>query len=601
MPNDQQKNLIIAIVVSVVIVLAFEFFYNWPRLEREKALQAERAATQATTVETPATTPPPATSGSTIPVAPGAPAPAVTAAPGTIPPEQQPRIRIEAPGVTGSIRIAGARVDDLKLTNYRETADANSPPVVLLAPQGSTHPYFAEFGWVSVTPGITVPGSDTVWTADRTTLTPEQPVTLSWDNGQGLRFERRYAIDNTYLFRVTQRVVNSGSAAVQLHPFGLISRHGTPVTAGFYILHEGPIGVFDSTLAEYGYSDLVKQKTIEKKSTGGWIGLTDKYWLAALIPDPDKALTARFNHSAVGPTDRYQVDYLEPAISIAPGASGEAVNRLFTGAKEVKLLDRYTDEYKIQRLDLAVDWGWFPFLTKPIFIAIDWLFLLLGNFGLAILALTVVIKAIFFPLANKSYAAMSRMKLLQPEMEKLKEKFGDNREAMSKEMMALYKRHGANPLAGCLPIIIQIPVFFALYKVLFITIEMRHAPFYGWIHDLSATDPTSVFNLFGLLPWSPPEVYLLGATMGAWPLIMGATMFLQQKMNPQPPDPVQAKIFMLMPIFFTFLLASFPAGLVIYWAWNNLLSVAQQWVIMRRVAAAGPPKAAAKAAKAGKR
>jgi YidC/Oxa1 family membrane protein insertase len=597
-----QKNLVIAIVLSIAIVLGFEFFYNLPRLERDKAQKAQEAAKQATsevmtpTPAMPGATATPAAPGSSPPTAPGMAAPAV--APTATPPAQQPRVKIDATHVTGSIRIAGARLDDLQLTKHRESTEPGSPPVTLLAAQGTANPYFAEFGWVAATPGIAVPNADTPWTPDRQTLTVQQPVTFSWDNGQGLRFERRVSIDDEYMFQITQRVVNTGASAVDLHPFGLVSRHGTPALAGFYILHEGPIGVLNGTLAEYSYDDLKKQKTIEKKATTGWFGLTDKYWLVALVPDAGKEKTTRFSHTGTNGSERYQVDYLEPAITIAPGAAAEATNRFFAGAKEVRLLDRYASELGIDRFDFAVDWGWFRFLTKPIFIALDWFNQLLGNFGLAILALTVVIKLLFFPLANKSYRAMSKMKLLQPEMEKLREKYGADRQKMSQELMGLYKKHGANPMAGCLPIVVQIPVFFALYKVLFVTIEMRHAPFYGWIRDLSAFDPTSLFNLFGLLPWSPPEIYLLGGTMGAWPLIMGATMFIQQKLNPQPPDPVQAKIFMLMPIFFTFLLATFPAGLVIYWAWNNVLSVAQQWVIMKRMGTLPANPKPAKPAKA---
>jgi YidC/Oxa1 family membrane protein insertase len=579
-----QKNLIIAIALSIAIVLGFEFFYNLPRVERQKALEAERAAQQAateTTTPAPAqsTTPPAAPSTTT----PGA-APAAPAAAATVPPSQQPRVKIDTPSVAGSIRLNGGRLDDIKLSNYRETTDPNSPPITLLSPQGTAEPYFAEFGWVAGTSGVKLPDENTLWTADHPTLTPAQPVTLSWDNGAGLRFERRFAIDQDYMITVTQRVVNSGSASVQLLPFGLVSRTGTPPTSGYYILHEGPLGVFDSRLAEYSYKDLAKTPNTEKKSTGGWIGITDKYWLVALIPDQKIATTSRFTYAPVNnDTPRYQVDYLEPAQTIAPGASAEVTNRIFAGAKVVRLIDRYTSDLGIDRFDLAIDWGWFRFLTRPIFLALDYFNTLVGNFGIAILLLTVIIKGLFFPLANKSYRAMSKMKLLQPEMEALRQKYGEDKQRLSQEMMALYKKQGANPLAGCLPIAIQIPVFFSLYKDIFITIEMRHAPFYGWIHDLSAADPTSVFNLFGLLPFSPPEMYLLGHTLGAWPLIMGITMFLQQKLNPQPPDPVQAKVFLLMPLFFTFMLASFPAGLVIYWAWNNLLSIAQQWVIMRRM------------------
>ncbi len=588
-----QRNLIIAIVLSIGIVLGFEFFYNLPRLEKQKALDAERGAQQTQTETTapaqapaaPAATPAPTST----PVVPGA---AANAAAPAVPASRQPRVQIDTPSVSGSIDLVGGRLDDIKLAGtdpkraYRETTDPNSPPITLLAPQSSPDPYFAEFGWLGSGGNVKLPDENTVWTADQKTLTPDQPVTLSWDNGEGLRFERQYAIDQDYMITVTQRVVNHGAAAVKVLPYALISRQNTPTVSGYYILHEGPLGVFNGTLSEYKYTDLKKTPNDEKKSTGGWIGITDKYWLAALIPDQKLAVTARFLYVPVKGVDRYQVDYLEPEQTIAPGASAEVTNRLFAGAKVVRLIDHYTASLGIDRFDLAIDWGWFRFLTRPIFLALDYFNTLLGNFGLAILLLTVLIKAAFFPLANKSYRAMSKMKLLQPEMEKLRAKHGDDKQALSREMMALYKKQGANPLAGCLPIAIQIPVFFSLYKDIFITIEMRHAPFYGWIHDLSAADPTSVFNLFGLLPFTPPDLLLLGHTIGAWPLIMGITMFLQQKLNPQPPDPMQAKIFLLMPIFFTFLLAAFPAGLVIYWAWNNTLSMAQQWVIMRSMGAA---------------
>ena len=589
-----QRNLIIAIVLSIGIVLGFEFFYNLPRLEKQKALEAERAQQTQTETTTPAPSRAPAApSAATTPnAAPTVPGVAATAAAPAVPASRQPRVKIETPSVSGSIDLVGGRVDDIKLAGtdpkraYRETTDPNSPPITLLAPQDSPDPYFAEFGWLAAGSNVKLPDENTLWTADQKTLSPDQPVTLSWDNGEGLRFERRFAIDQDYMITVTQRVVNHGASEVKVMPYNLISRQNTPTVSGYYILHEGPLGVFNGTLAEYKYKDLQKTPNDEKKSTGGWIGITDKYWLAALIPDQKLAVTARFLYVPVKGVDRYQVDYLEPEQTIAPGASAEVVNRLFAGAKVVRLIDHYTSSLGIDRFDLAIDWGWFRFLTRPIFLALDYFNTLLGNFGLAILLLTVLIKAAFFPLANKSYRAMSKMKLLQPEMEKLRAKYGEDKQRLSQEMMGLYKKQGANPLGGCLPIAIQIPVFFSLYKDIFITIEMRHAPFYGWIHDLSAADPTSVFNLFGLLPFTPPDLLLLGHTIGAWPLIMGITMFLQQKLNPQPPDPVQAKIFLLMPIFFTFLLAAFPAGLVIYWAWNNTLSMAQQWVIMRSMGAA---------------
>jgi YidC/Oxa1 family membrane protein insertase len=579
----ENKNLILAIALSIVIVLGFEFLVNKPRIDRERALQAERQAATQTMPTAPQMAPGAQTN---VPAAPGAPA---AAAPATAPTmdratliAQQPRIKIDTPAMQGSILLKGARIDNLKLAHYRETVDPNSPPITLLTPQGVEHAYFAQFGWVGPQ-GVAVPSDDTDWIADQSTLTLSTPVKLHWDNGQGLRFEREIALDGEYMFRVTDRVANTGSAPVQLYPYGLVARDGTPKTQGFYILHEGPLAVMDGTLREPSYADLKDKKKIEYETTGGWLGFTDKYWLVTLVPDQKAQVKARFNHSLFNGDDRFQADFLGSAMNVAPSGTIEATNRVFAGAKELNLLNQYKDELGITKFDLAIDFGWFYFLTKPIFLILDYFYKLIGNYGLAILLLTVLVKLLFFPLANKSYKAMNKMKLLQPEMEKLRAKYGDDRQKMSQEMMALYKRVGANPLAGCLPVIIQIPVFFALYKVLFISIEMRHAPFFGWIHDLSAPDPTSVFNLFGLLPWAPPELMFMHGTIGAWPLIMGFTMFMQQKMNPAPPDPVQAKIFLAMPVIFTFILAPFASGLVIYWAWNNTLSVLQQWVILRQM------------------
>ena len=399
------------------------------------------------------------------------------------------------------------------------------------------------------------------------------------DNGEGLVFERIFAIDDDYMVTTTQRVRNSGNDSVTLFPYGLVSRSGTPETLGFYILHEGPLGVFDGTLREVDYDDLQEGANVEQRSVGGWIGITDKYWLAALIPDQKQAMTYRFVHSIHNQDDRYQVDYLGTEARLEPSKTLEVTNRLFVGAKEVKLLDAYSDALGIANFDLAVDFGWFYFLTKPFFYAVSWLSIHLGNFGLAILAFTIVVKAVFFPLANKSYKSMAKMRELTPKLTTLREQFGDDKVRLNQEMMALYKSEKVNPAAGCLPIVVQIPVFFALYKVLFVNIEMRHAPFYGWIKDLSVADPTTIFNAFGLIPFTPPDFMLIGA----WPVFMGLTMWLQQRLNPQPTDPVQAKIFMFLPLFFTFLLGTFPAGLVIYWTWNNLLSIAQQKLIMYRM------------------
>jgi len=491
-----------------------------------------------------------------------------------------PRVRIDTPSISGSIALRGAVIDDVVLKEFRETVDPASRSIVLLSPRDAPRGYYAEFGWVAGTGAGAgaLPGPDTLWQADATTLTAERPVTLRWDNGQGLRFAITLAVDPRFMFTVTQRVENAGGQPVSLHPYGLLSRNGRPETEDFFILHEGPVAVLDGTLKEVNYDDLEGERPIEAATTGGWIGITDKYWLAALIPDQRQPVKARFSHSVAGQTDKYQVDMLNGALTVAPGASAETQSRLFAGAKVVRLLDDYETRLGITQFDLAIDFGWFYFLTKPIFYVLEYFHRHLGNFGLAILLLTVLVKIAFFPLANKSYRAMSKLKLLGPKMTEIKERLGHDKQKMNQAMMEMYRNEKVNPMAGCLPILIQIPVFFALYKVLFVTIEMRHAPFFGWIQDLSAPDNLLVTTLFGLIPWTPPDFLALGV----WPLLMGITMLLQQRLSPQPPDPMQARMFMLMPVIFTFLLARFPAGLVIYWTWNNFLSIIQQWVIMRR-------------------
>ncbi|MEH6403095.1 MAG: membrane protein insertase YidC [Sneathiella sp.] len=567
---SDQKNVILAVVLSFLIIFGFQYFVDTPKVEEQNAQQASEQS---------------ASNGSTpSPNVGTASAPSVSGAvEQTISREESlksaPRIAINTPSLHGSISLKGARIDDLSLINYRETVDPSSPEIKLLSPTGSPAPYYADFGWsVSSDAQTKLPNNDTLWQTNSSQLTPDSPLVMTWDNGEGLLFTRTYSLDKNFLFTIDQQVKNTGTAPVTLFPYGLISRTGLPETTGFYILHEGPIGVFNDTLEEVDYDDLTDEGSVALDSTGGWIGMTDKFWLAALLPDQSVNFKGRFNHIADG--DRYQTDYLnQDGVTIPAGGSATATNRLYAGAKEVNVLDEYEKDFGISRFELAIDWGWFYFLTKPIYFALEFLAEKIGNLGLAILALTVVIKLLLLPLAHKSYVSMSKMKKLQPEMVKLREKFSEDKQQLNQEMMALYKREKANPAAGCLPILLQVPIFFALYKVLFVTLLMRHQPFYGWITDLSAPDPTTVFNLFGLIPWTPPEFMLIGAL----PLLMGASMFLQQKFNPQPADPVQAKIFMFMPIFFTFLLASFPAGLVIYWTWNNCLSIAQQWFIMRRM------------------
>ncbi len=575
---SDQKNMLIAIALSLVILLGFQFFYEFPRMEQERARQAEIAAQQPTDQlrPDPGTAPAAAPGADTAPIA--SPS-ARTAAQRDQALASVPRIAIDSPTMTGSIALKGGRIDDIVLKNYRETTDPDSSQIRLLNPIGASKSYYAEFGWVGSGDDAALPSAESLWTADRSQLTPRSPVTLNWNNGQGLVFEQRFSIDDAYMLTVTQQVRNTSDKSVSLFPYGLISRSGTPETLGFYILHEGPLGVFDGTLREVDYDDLQDSGKSEERSLGGWIGITDKYWLTALVPNQKNSMIYRFVHSIRDADDRYQVDYLGSETRLGPGQDITLASNLFVGAKEVELLDRYSDELGIANFDLAVDFGWFYFLTKPFFYAISWLYQWLGNFGLAILAFTIFVKAAFYPLANKSYKSMAKMRALTPKLQTLREQFGDDKVRMNQELMALYKQEKVNPAAGCLPIVVQIPVFFALYKVLFVNIEMRHAPFYGWIKDLSVADPTSLFNAFGLIPWTPPEFLLIGA----WPVFMGLTMWLQQRLNPQPTDPIQAKIFAFLPLFFTFLLGTFPAGLVIYWTWNNLLSIAQQKLIMWRM------------------
>lgn len=585
-----QKNLLLAIALTIGILLAWDFFFVQPQnlAEQIRVAAAEKIAElkqpRDPQIGAPGltVTPPRNDADSLIPTLPAeATSSAVGPTPETGDPSQvaSARVPVEGYRIGGSIDLKGARLDDLTLLDYYEQIDPQSPQIVVLRPTPHENAYYAEFGWTSAPGSVTeLPGSDTVWTARGNKLTSEKPLTLVWVNDEGVRFTRTYSLDENYMFTVTQQIENFGPRALTLAPYGLVSRSGTPKTSGFYILHEGPLGVFNDTLTEVDYDDLREERQQIESSTGGWIGFTDKYWLTALIPEAESTYKARFTYRQRDARDQYQVDYLGEAQEIGVGESVSVESRFFVGAKEVNLIDAYEDRYQIQGFDRSIDWGWLYFITKPIFYTIDFFAEMLGNFGLAILLLTVLIKMLFFPLANKSYMAMNKMKQLQPKMTELRERFKEDKARQQREIMELYKKENVNPLAGCWPIIIQIPVFFALYKVLFVTIEMRHEPFFGWIKDLSAPDPLTPVNLFGMIPWDPPALIAIGV----WPIMMGLSMFLQQKMNPQPPDPIQAKVFMLMPIMFTFFLASFPVGLVIYWTWNNLLSIGQQWLIKKR-------------------
>jgi YidC/Oxa1 family membrane protein insertase len=591
-----QKNTILAIVLSAIVLIAWQYFYGMPQMEKQRqAAQQQHAAQQKTSPgkqqpsgsQTAPGSQQAQTSPANIPTAPGQ---APAAAPGQPLTRDaalaaSPRVPIETPSLSGSIALKGGRIDDLALIKYRQTVDPKSPPIVLLSPSGAPDPFYAEFGWVAASgTQQPLPTAETLWQREgQGALGVGKPVTLTWNNGQGLTFRRTFTVDDKYLFTVRDEVANAGTAPVTLHPYALISRHGTPHTLGYYILHEGLIGYLGE-LQEVTYSKIEDKKTLAFDVTNGWLGITDKYWAATLLPEPTAHLRARFAFDTHGTQKSYQTDYLQDAQTIAPGASATVDTRLFAGAKEVSVVNAYEDQLKLNHFDLLIDWGWFHFITKPMFFALDWIYGVVGNFGIAILVITVVIKLLFFPLANKSYASMAKMKAVQPQMAALRERYPDDKMRQQQELMELYRKEKINPLAGCLPIAIQIPVFFALYKVLFITIEMRHAPFYGWIHDLSAPDPTNIFTLFGLIPFDPTVLPAIGPFLhlGIWPLIMGVTMWFQMKLNPAPPDPTQAMIFNWMPVIFTFMLGSFPAGLVIYWAWNNTLSVAQQSVIMHR-------------------
>ncbi|WP_079591980.1 membrane protein insertase YidC [Bosea thiooxidans] len=584
--KEDNRNLLLAIVMSVVVLLGWQFFYGVPQMEKQKQIAQQNQQTQTQSA--------PGASGST--PAPGQPAgsaaPGAAAAQAVGTREQalaaSPRIRIDTPKISGSLSLTGARIDDVSLKAYRETVDPKSPNIILLSPAGGPNAYYSDFGWVAA-PGsnVVLPNATTVWSADSQVLTPAKPVTLSWDNGQGLVFRRVISVDDNAMFTIRDEVENKGGNAVTLFPYGQVVRQGKPTTLGYYVLHEGLVGnLGEQGLQEYTYDKIDKEPALSagttgkawKDAVGGFVGITDKYWAAAVIPDQQRKYEGRYSSVQTGTGHTYQADFLGESIAVAPGATVTSNARLFAGAKEVAAVDGYEKNLGIKRFELLIDWGWFYFITKPLFFVLDWIYKHIGNFGVAILIVTVLLKALFFPLANKSYASMAKMKALQPEMTAIRERYADDKMKQQQALMELYKTQKINPVAGCWPVLLQIPVFFALYKILFITIEMRHAPFFGWIHDLAAPDPTNLFNLFGLLPFTPPAFLHLGA----WPIIMGITMFIQMKMNPEPPDPVQKMMFTWMPVFFTFLLGSFPAGLVIYWSWNNLLSVLQQGYIMRK-------------------
>ncbi len=561
--RPEMTNLVLAVVISSIILILWQVFYEMPRqkvlvenMKREEALKKQQQ-TEVTPFVATDGTPDLARHRSQLL-------------------SESPRLKIRSDTLHGSLNLKGLRFDDLTLAKYRVELDKNSPEVILFSPSGYADVYFTEFGWVSSDPAIALPSKDTIWQADATEIIPEKPVTLTWQNPQGIRFEVMLTMDTQYLFTVEQRVTNRSGANIAIQPYAYINRFFPKDHAANYILHEGPIGVFGEQLQEKTYKTLREDQEITL-TDGRWLGITDKYWQSVLIP-AQGGVSAKFSYYQSKGQDRYQVDFITPVQQIANGETASTKTRLFAGAKELAVLEQYRKQFDIPLFDRSVDFGVLYFLTKPLFLMLNYFYSHIGNFGLALMLLTVVIKLLMYPLANKSYVAMSQMKRLQPEMMRLRDQYIDDKMRMNQEIMGLYRREKVNPAAGCLPILLQIPVFFALYKVLFVSIEMRHAPFYGWIKDLSAPDPTNLFTLFGLLEWNAPMFLHIGVL----PILFCVTMIIQQKLNPPPADPMQAKILAWMPYIFLFLFAKFPAGLVLYWTWSNILSIIQQKIIMIR-------------------
>jgi YidC/Oxa1 family membrane protein insertase len=579
MQDNNNRNTIIFVVSAVLILIAYQFFVLDPaskkrnaELARQKSLAAEVQGKKSAADLTPSSSP-----GTVV-----VPRQEAAAA--------SPRAAITTPALSGSVSLRGARIDDLFLKNYRTTVAKDSPPVELLRPEGARYAFLAEFGWTGANlPGL--PNADTVWqVAEGSTLAPGKPLTLRTSNGQGLTFTRKIEVDERYMFTVTDTVANLGTAPVTLAPYASVQRQGIPADLGRnQIVHEGAIGWLDGELRQVKYAKWLKEGGPSLSSVGGWTGITDKYWLTALIPDQSERIQTQFRVTRSGATDIYEANYVGQPRVIPAGKQITKTSRLFAGAKTAPLLREYEDTLGIPHLDMAVDWGNFWFITRPMFMLLDFFFKWVGNFGVAILLLTVTVKLVFFPLANKSYESLTKMKKVQPQVEALRAKFKEDPAKQQQELMALYQREKINPLTGCLPMLVQIPVFYGLYKVLTVTIEMRHAPFFGWIQDLSAKDPLTIWNLFGLLPYNPATIPLIGPILnsdllhlGPMALLYGVTMYLSTAMNPPQPDPVQQKIFQFMPVVFTFIMAPFAIGLLIYWTWSNVLTILQQYVIMRR-------------------
>jgi len=592
-PQDNNKNTIIFIVVAGLMLLAYSFFVWKPQADRARVAQQQAAASA--------------------PAAPAAAGAAGTMAePGSAPgavfitdrevarAAGGDRVAIRTETLSGSLSLRGARLDDLFLTKYYETQAKDSPFVELFRPAGMSHAYEAFFGWVGANVPGGLPNRDTPWRlTDGSVLTPATPITLTWDNGQGLRFTRKISIDEQYMFTVSDTVANFSAQPVEITMGGRIRREGLPDgLAKNHILHEGAIGTFGTdgryATEQVKYNNWTKKPLQAFESTGGWLGVTDKYWLSALIPAQDERVNAEFRVTGEGDSAVYSASLSGAAHTIAPNMQATETQRLFAGAKRNEILAGYEKSLDIPRFVYAIDWGFLFFLTRPIFMVVEFFYGILGNFGLAILALTLTVRLIMFPLANKSYESMSKMRALAPKMEEIKKKHADDPAAQQKEVMGLYQKEKINPLAGCLPLLLQIPVFYAVYKMLFVTIEMRHAPFFGWIQDLSAKDPSTIWNLYGLIPWDPSTLPVLGTFLGGTfalsvlAIVYGLTMWLQMSMSPPATDPMQRKLFQFMPVVFTFIMATFPAGLLLYWAWSNVLTIIQQYIIMHRLKTENP-------------
>lgn len=557
----ENRNVIIAVILSTAILIGWSMYFENTDEAQKKRLEIQGKTETQTNIQKPET---PQT-GKAVPTK------AISRSDAL---KESDRVFIENSNLSGSISLRGALIDDIILKNYRETLDKSSKPIVVLSPKKSEDGYFVESGWATTKSDVKVPDNNSVWQIrEGKKLTPASPVTLEWNNREGVVFSKKIELDDKYLFKITETIRNEKSKTIELFHYSQITKNTKPNTENFYILHEGLIGVVDKNLKEETYSTIEKEK---KTYTGksGWFGITDKYWMSAIIPESGKSFKGEYSFA-----NSYKANFIisEPTIA-NPQKSTSNTLKIFIGAKEVYPIDNYTEKEKIDRFDLSIDWGWFYFITKPLFFVIDYIFKIVGNFGVAIIILTLLVRILFFPLNNYSFKSMAKMKVLQPEMLRIKELYKDDMKRTQQEMMALYKREKVNPLSGCLPILVQIPIFFAVYKMLFVTLEMRHAPFFGWIKDLSAADPTTIFNLFGLIPWNPPSFLMIGV----WPILMGITMYFQMKLNPTPPDPIQAKIFAFFPLIMTVMLATFPSGLVVYWTVSNVLTMAQQYYIMKK-------------------